>query len=500
MFRTLYAKLALVLLGLLAMVGGLLVVVSVTSTELYQQEANQKLNRTLAELIVSEKNLLQGRRVNDAVVKNLFSMLMAVNPSIEVYLLDRDGAILSYSAEPGKVKRRAVDLGPVTAFLAGSENYPILGDDPRSPERKKIFSAARIPPSGPIEGYLYVILGGEIYDTALQKLEGSYILRLSLWVSVVSLLAAAVAGLGLFAYLTRRLRRLAAAMHEYAEGRTFGKLELPEGGQADEIGLLTGTFRRMADRIEEQVASLRNADGLRRELIAGVSHDLRTPLATLQGYIETLLMRDAVLSPSERKEYLEIAIRHCVHLSTLVAGLFDLAKLETGAMTILQEPFSIGELVQDVVQKYQPAGRERGVRLETNAHAAIPFVFADIGLIERVLENLVENAVRHTPPGGEVKVVLAAREESVDIVVTDTGTGIAAENLPYIFDRYYRAGENRDRLDHAGLGLTIVKKILELHGTTVTASSRLNKGTTFSFSLPIPQSDPNRTKANLQTG
>ncbi len=485
-FRSLYAKLSVVLLGLLALVGSLLVIVSVTSTELYQQEANQKLNRSLAGLIVSEKNLLQDRRVNDAAVKNLFSMLMAVNPSIEVYLLDRDGAILSYSAEPGRVKRRSVDLHPLRAFLEGSESYPILGDDPRSPGRRKIFSAARIPSAGPLEGYLYVILGGETYDTALQKLQGSYILRLSLWVTVVSLLVAGIAGIGLFAYLTRRLRRLDSVLSGYAGGRSFEELDLPEAGPSDEIGRLTATFRQMAGRIEEQVASLRSADSLRRELVAGVSHDLRTPLATLQGYIETLLMRNDVLSPAERREYLEIAIRHCVHLARLVAGLFDLAKLETGAMTMLREPFSIGELVQDVVQKYQPAARERGVHIGTNAGADLPFVSADIALIERVLDNLVENAIRHTPAGGSVDVLLAAREGSVDVSVNDTGSGIAAGDLPNIFDRYYRAASGRqDRLDHAGLGLAIVKKILDLHGVAITVASELNNGATFSFSMPI---------------
>jgi signal transduction histidine kinase len=488
MFRSLYAKLALALLGLLALVGGLLVVVSVTSTELYLQEANQKLNRTLADLIVSEKDLMREGAVNSAAAKDLFSMLMAVNPSIEVYLLDPRGAILSYSADPGRVKRAAVDLGPVAAFLGGKQAYPILGDDPRSPHGRKIFTAARVPRSGPLEGYLYVILGGESYDTALQKLQGSYILRLSLWVTVVSLFVAAGAGLALFAYLTRRLRRLDAAMSAYAEGKAFEGLDLPApgGGRSDEIGRLATTFRIMAGRIEQQVASLRNADALRRELIAGVSHDLRTPLATLQGYIETLLMRDGVLSTEERRKYLEIAIRHCVHLSKLVAGLFELAKLETGEMRIRQEPFSIGELVQDVVQKFQLAGRERGLQVTTNADAAIPFVSADIALIERVLENLMENAVRYTPPGGTVSVHLRSRGQAVDVAVSDTGAGIPAGELPYIFDRYYRADRGRkDRTGHAGLGLAIVRKILDLHGAGISVVSEVNKGTTFTFSLPI---------------
>ena len=493
MFRSLYAKLAVALLGLLAVVGGLLVAVSVTSTKLYQQEANQKLNRTLAGIIVSEKDLLRGRAVNSAAAKEIFSMLMTVNPSIEVYLLDPQGKILSYSAEPGRVKRGAVDLAPVLAFLEERKAYPILGDDPRSLSGRKIFTAARIPRTGPLDGYLYVILGGETYDTVLQKLQGSYILRLSLWVSIVSVLVAAGAGLALFAYLTRRLRRLAAAMSAYADGAAFDELALPEAGRApvDEIDRLAATFRLMAGRIEQQVASLRNADALRRELIAGVSHDLRTPLATLQGYIETLLMRDTVLPPHERREYLETALRHSARLARLVEGLFDLAKLETGEMTPQCEPFSIGELAQDVVQKFQLSGRERGVRVATNADAAVPFVSADIALIERVLENLIENAVRYTPQGGSVNVLLRPRGAAVDIAVSDTGAGILPGDLPHIFDRYYRADRGHtDRSGHSGLGLAIVRKILDLHDIRIAVSSEPGKGTTFSFTLPVhpPQS------------
>jgi signal transduction histidine kinase len=197
-------------------------------------------------------------------------------------------------------------------------------------------------------------------------------------------------------------------------------------------------------------------------------------------------MRDSALSPEERRQYLEIAIRHCVHLSRLVAGLFDLAKLEARETAVVREPFNISELVQDAVQKYGLAGRERGVLLRTNAGENIPFVFADIALIGRVLDNLVENAIRHTPKGGAVDVDLAAGNDAVAVTVSDTGTGIAADELPHIFDRFYRGGARRmDEDGHAGLGLAIVKKILELHGSTVDVRSVPGKGAAFAFSLPM---------------
>jgi signal transduction histidine kinase len=491
MFKSLYSKLAFVFLGLFVIVGALLVVVSVYSTEMYQQEVNQKLNRTLAELIVSEKIVMKDSLVNEAGLKDVFSMLMVINPSIEVYLLDPQGKILSFSAEPGKVKRNHIGIEPITRFLRGTEPFPIFGDDPRSPDGKKVFTAARIPKDGRLQGYLYVILGGETYDSVMQKVQGSYILRLSLWVTFGSLLVAATAGLVLFGWLTRRLKRLTEAMKAYSDGGAFERLDLPEPRsekRTDEIDRLVAIFHQMAGKIEGQVASLRQMDSLRRELVANVSHDLRTPLATLQGYIETLLMREDALSSEERRQYLQIAIAHCARLGKLVTGLFDLAKLEAQDMSVQREPFSIGELVQDVVQKFQLPAQEKGIGFTTNLGPEIPFVFADIGLIVRVLENLIENALRYTPGGGTVSVLLDPRPSSVAITVSDTGCGIANEDLPRIFARFYRVDRSRKAgTGHAGLGLAIVKKILELHGSDIQVHSTLNVGTSFTFSLPIHQ-------------
>ena len=488
-FRSLYSKLAFVLLGLLAVVGLLFVSISIYSTEMYQQEVNQKLNRTLAEVIISRKIVMHNSLVEDRALQELFSMLMTINPVIEVYLLDPQGKIIAYSADPGKVRRTSVRLEPITTFLAGSDAFPILGDDPRSPEGAKIFSAARIPKKGRLEGYLYVILGGETYDTVIQKVQGSYIFRLSLWITLVSLLVVATAGLAMLAWLTRRLKRLDAAMQAYSDGTAFEQLHLPapDGGDPrDEIKRLEATFRRMARRIEEQVVSLRQVDSQRRELIANVSHDLRTPLATLQGYIETLLIRENALSPEERRQYLQIAIGHCKHLGNLVAGLFDLARLEAPDMSIHPEPFNIGELFQDVIQKFQLVAREKGVGITTNAAAEVPFVFADIALIGRVLENLLENAIHYTPSGGMVRVLLQTRPLDVVVTVNDTGRGIPPEELPRIFERFYKVDRVRtDEGNHAGLGLAIVRKILELHSSAIDAESTLNKGTSFTFSLPI---------------
>jgi signal transduction histidine kinase len=466
-----------------------IVVVTMFSTDMYQQEVSQRLNRQLAEHIVAEKLLMHENRINQEALQDIFHMLMVINPSIEIYLLDVEGNILSFSAATGKVKRQRVDIGPIKNLLREDARIPVLGDDPRDPGGKKVFTVARIPEQGKLQGYLYVILGGETYDSVVQKLKASYILQLSAWMIFASLLFALVAGLVLFASLTGRLKRLANAMDAFRKGAKPAQIEFSVQKRrqaADEIDRLGSTFTEMAARIEDQMEQLQQADALRRELIANVSHDLRTPLATLQGYIETLLLKEDCLGPEDRKGYLETAIRHCERLSKLVSELFELAKLDSYDLPVEREPFNLGELAQDVVQKFQLKASEKQITLSTEIEKNLPFVNADIGMIERVLENLIENAIHNTPPGGSIRLVLTPQKEDITIQVSDTGYGIPDEEQVHIFNRFYQLDKSRkSALGHSGLGLAITKKILELHGRSIEVASALDSGTTFTFQLPV---------------
>jgi signal transduction histidine kinase len=488
-FKSLYSKLAAVLTGLFFLVGLAIVMVTLFSTDMYQQEVNQRLNRQLAEQIVTTKLLIQDNRVNQEALGEIFHMLMVINPSIEIYLLDPEGKILAFSAAPGKIKRKRVGLGPVRELLEGDATLPVLGDDPRNPSGNKVFTAARIPGQGKLQGYLYVILGGETYDSIVQKLKASYILQLSAWMIFASLMFSLVAGLVLFATLTGRLKRLANAMDAFRSGDSHQPIELPPAKQshaADEIDRLGSTFSEMAARIEAQVAQLQKSDALRRELIANVSHDLRTPLANLQGYIETLLLKEDSLSKQDRRTYLETAIRYCNRLGKLVSELLELAKLDTYDISAKREPFNLSELAQDVVQKFQLKVKEKQIALSIKGERNLPFVNADIGLIERVLENLIENAIQNTPPGGSIRLVLTPQEENISVQVSDTGYGIPEEEQIHIFNRFYKLDESRkSEPGHSGLGLAITKKILEIHDRSIQVASALGSGTTFTFQLPV---------------
>jgi signal transduction histidine kinase len=488
MFRTLYGKLSAVLVLLFFGIGILFVLLTLFTTRVHLQEMTQKLNRSLARHIAAENPLIEEGRVQDGAIREIFHMLMAVHPGIEVYLLDKEGGILAYSAPPGKVKLDRVSLVPLQQFLAGQDTFPILGDDPRSPERRKIFSVAPVPAEGPVEGYLYVILSGEEFETVSRMLQGSYIVRLSTFAAAGGVLFALLTGLLLFYRLTYRHRKLARAVEEFQRSGFSDPPEIEgrfDAGKGDEIDLLEAAFAEMAERIVRQIRELREADHLRRELVTHVSHDLRTPLTSLQGYLETLSLKEGGLSPEERKEYLRTALGHCRRLSTLVSELFELATLDSPDVAVRKERFSLGDLAQDVLQKFRLDAEEKKIRLSIRIAEGVPFAFADIGLIERVLQNLIGNALRHTPEGGEIAIEADGKEAGVTVRVSDTGCGIPHERLSRLLDpvagRYADAGKDGEG---AGLGLVIARRILELHGSDLKAESAVGAGSTFEFTLP----------------
>ena len=486
--KTLYSKLVAVLLALFCVIGVFFLLSIMLTNRLYHQEVRQKLNFTLASHIVSGNTHLRRGHVDDEAMKGIFNMLMAVNPDIELYLLDPKGTILSYSAPAGKVKRDRVSLGPIKAFLDGTGTYPITGDDPRDLNRKKVFSVTPIKRKDRTEGFLYIILGGEKFDSISQMLQGSFIIRTSVFIAGGSLLFSLLTGLFLFKHLTRRLGRLTEAIDSFKDGDFYDKpdyLERFARESEDEIGRLGQAFARMADTIQTQMRALKQSDTHRRELVSSISHDLRTPLASLRGYLETLLLKESALDPEEKREYLITAIKHCERLGKLISELFELSKLDSPDVKLEIEPFSLSELIQDIVQKFVMSAEGKNVSMRTSIHGQIPFVQGDIGLVERALDNLIENALRFSSEGDTVTISLMPAEERVIVKVADTGSGISEEDLPFIFDRFFQAKrENGEKLGGAGIGLAIAKRIVLLHESDMEVESALNRGTTFTFSLP----------------
>lgn len=488
MFKSLFAKLTLTLLLLFILLSILTISVTFFATDLYQQEVMQKLNNQIASHIVKETDILEDDRANHPALRKLFHSLMILNPSLEIYLLDHEGEILAFSAPAWKVVRLSVNIDPIRHYLSGQSLLPLRGDDPRDHLRSKVFSAAIVPFKNKPNGFLYVIIGGEEYDSIVEKVKNSYILSSSLLVIAVGLITVFLIGIFAFANLTRRLKKLSSTINEFEKKPENIPVFPISRQQGDEIDQLTSAFQSMALKIHYQLDNLKTTDHLRRELVANVSHDLRTPLATLQGYIETLLIKEPTLSMEDRRNYLQIAIKHCTRLNRLVAELFELARLDACETKPKQEIFNLAELVEDVIQKFSLPSKQKEIQILAQYNSTILFVYADISLIERVLENLLENSLRFVSSHGIISISLIEQEQQIQIQVSDNGLGIPEAELPLIFDRFYQLDKNRHvENGNSGLGLAIVKRILQLHNSAVNVSSIPDKKTTFSFALPSSQ-------------
>ena len=481
--RALHLRLTLALAALLTALAAALIVLLGRTSDRYADEVLQRLNADIAMYVVRELPLLDGTTVNRAALDELGRRAMTVNPATEVYLLSPDGRMLSTLVPQQRIRRRAVDLRPIELFLHDPRARPVYGDDPTSEAAQRVFAVAAIERRGRLQGYLYVILGGARAQSIATQLHGSYTLRTATTALLLVLAATlAVAGL-LFTALTHRLRKLGARMQEWVgtlPDAALGTSTTPPSG--DEISLLTTRFELMSRAIERQIQALKSTDDLRRELIANVSHDLRTPLTTLRGYIETLQLRGINPGSADWSAHLAVALGQADQLGRMIDALFELAKLESGSVVAKQEPFAVAEWLQDVAQRFQFRARARGVELRAVHDVPDAAAQGDIELMERVIGNLLENALRCTPPGGQVRIETTTESVLVRVRIVDTGSGIDPEHLPRLFDRFYSAAPHTDR-DRAGLGLAIVKRIVDLHGQQISIHSQRGAGTTVEFTL-----------------
>ncbi len=485
-----YAKISTVFLICVLVIGGSLAYVTLQSSLMYVEETTQKVNVELAnEMAMEFQPYLMDSIESDSITEKI-RYLKGINPQVDIYLLSSSGMIkgsfLGKDAPP-ELAMATVDTAPLDAFIAG-ETLPILGEDPLNPNIKKPFSVAHISIMGSDGCYLYVILESQQYDEIAGMLAESYIIKNSMLGLLIVILTTAFLGLLVFRLLTHRLRNVTNTVVAFEHGQLDERVKIQSD---DELGKLASSFNQMADTLVANMDEIKQVDRLRRELIANVSHDLRSPLASIQGYLETIQLKEEnkSLSDEDRSKYYDIVLRNTKKLGKLISELFELSKLDAKNVQPDLEPVSIAELAQDVVLRFQPQAKSKDIVLEAQLpDEPLRLVNADIALMERAISNLIDNAIKNTPKGGLVKLSPVNDGDKVIVQITDTGVGISEDQIARIFDRFYQVDGSRSPGSGAGLGLSIAQKILELHGAKLSVKSALNQGTTFSFSL-LPYTD-----------
>lgn len=491
---TLHGRLTLALFVSFLTIGIFTAILLLCSSHEYQREVTQVMHQDLANHVVDQYLLFNDGQPDLEAAEHTFHDLMILGPNFEFYLLDTNGKILSCSADPGTLKRDLVSIDPIKHYLdIDTLSSPIFGDDPRGEGREKIFSVAPIIRDGKLQGYLYVILGSEVYDQISGLIWGNQLIQWALWLFLSGLIFALVATLWLIGFITRPLTLLTEQVRKvqqkgfssdaYKED-IIHELEQWPSKSTNEIHTLGHAFKQALEKIHEQYQNIVTIDELRKELLSHVSHDLRTPLASLLGYLETWELNQGNLTQEQSQQYIATAKKSAQRISSLVEQLFELAHLDSGNVQVNKEQFSIAELVQDVQQKFKLIAADKDIQLSVTPQDSSISVSGDIEKLDRVFTNLIENAIRHTNPGGSITVHFNNNGKFIAIEVSDTGIGIPTEDIPHIFDPHYKAGNSvRGNTAHGGLGLAITKRLLELHQSTINVTSIINQGTTFQFVL-----------------
>ena len=486
--RTLFGKLLLLFLGFGAAMTGVFVFMMSVEHRRYHLEFDQMINSGLAREYVAANLLVAQPPLTLRNLPVALHRITTINPNVDAYVLDSRGKILTASTSAGRVVLTQVDVQPVERFLAGHAVFPLLGADPAGAHRRDVFSAAQLSISGSPAAYLYLILDRRDGGAVAERLQTTYDLNEDASIVVAAAVLALAASVLFLRMLTRRLGVLQQDMEQFRDEQLVppaAAISCPPKPD-DEIGRLRCEFLRLADCVRGQMHELRKSDDIRRELLANVSHDLRTPLATLQMQLETAARR-AESSGDDIREALALALDQSRRLGTLTGQLLELAKLDAGEVRYSPEPFQVAELVQDTVLAHELKSRRAGVTLTLLPPAEeVPRVVGDIALIERVANILLENALRHAGSGGRVAVTVSPGPQRVRVAVHNTGSAIPDSERPRIFERLYRGDKSRStQTGHAGLGLAIARGILAFHRGTIDFVSTTAEGTTFFFDLEV---------------
>jgi signal transduction histidine kinase len=293
---------------------------------------------------------------------------------------------------------------------------------------------------------------------------------------------AMILGYFLSSTVTERINLLKGAAEKLAQGDL--QTRVPINGR-DEVAALSITFNQMAEQLQAADQKQRELETLRRDLIAWVGHDLQTPLTSMRAILEAL--SDGVVEEPEMvRRYLLTAQRDVMSLSALIDDLFQMSQLDTGGFPLHRAPASLSDLVSDTLESFSQLAKQQEITLEGNVDSDVDPVMMDTQAIGRVFNNLISNALRHTPAQGRVSVWVRRAASGVEVTVSDTGEGIRAQDIPHIFERFYRgdASRSRNRGTGAGLGLAIARGIVQAHGRDIQVQSQLGKGTQFTFHLP----------------
>jgi two-component system, OmpR family, sensor kinase len=473
-YRSLYWRLALGLIAFLALALAAQGLLFIWMTDRIAGSMPARSPRQLAFLVASDLSAALERDASIDPGEHVREQYGRVFQSIIVLM--SDGRAVSNHEEPVPPQTAAM-LREEAARVGRRRRGPPPAEAPRAggPRPRPRAEFAPIVVDGSVAGVVVVPFGRPPFSRLVRELGPT----MGLVGGLVLIAGGAIIAFVVFGPARRRLRAVQDATERIGAGDLDARA--PEGG-GDEVAQLAHSFNRMAEELAARARALEASDRARRQLLADVSHELMTPLTAMRGYVETLSMQELRLDAATRERYLGIIEEETRRLENIIGDLLDLARLEGGGTSFRRERVQVAALFDRVATRHEREMRARGIVLARRIDPDAEVVGGDPDRLEQVLQNLAANALRHTPDGGRIAIASERVADRIRLTVRDTGPGIPPEHLPLIFDRFYKADASRRAASGSGLGLSIVKTIVERHGGTITA--RNDGGAVFEILLP----------------
>jgi signal transduction histidine kinase len=479
---TLFRRILILVFTLITVLSFVFILITYLSTLNFYQVSTELLNKDVASHIAKFTSPFEKRGLNKQKADSVFYQAMVISPNVEVYFLDTNGNVMYYHGSPDEIKLSQVPLESIKDYISDSGQKYIKGADPRDPAVPKIFSSAIVRGKSGNLGYIYVILDSKQYRTLTHLLFKSSAGGLLFRVFILVLLVAIVVSWLYVRRLQQNFQNLIVVLEKFEGGDL--KARFPVNSNSD-LAPVTHAFNKMANMLVQNIEKLKNTEIERKDFTANISHDLRTPLAIARGYAETLYLNSEQnnISSSERDEYLKLITGNIQIVESRVQQLLDLSKIESPALTLNVQPFIFSEIVQEFVHSAQLTASEKGIKIVCINCEDPSWVSADIHLMERVIQNLLDNALKFTTNSGEITIGLVKQHEFLIFEIKNTGNPIPSPLLEWLNNNEMLFPSSRPNT--RGLGLIILKTILQLHKFPLKVESIKEVENIFSFQMPV---------------
>lgn len=478
-----FRRISILVFALITILGVLFIALTYYATTHYHLASTQLLNKDVAAHIAKFASPYDKNGINKQRADSVFKNAMVISPSAEVYFLDTAGNVLDFYGSKKEILQKHVGLKNINKYIASKGEEYIKAPDPRDPSNDKIFSAAEVKSNTQNLGYIYVILGSNEYRNVSQMLFSSHVSNLAIKAFIFIILLSIIFSLLYIQRLKKSFGSFISVLEKFENGDLNARFTVKHN---DEFAPVSQSFNKLADLLTYNIDQLTKSETERKEFIKNISHDLRTPLAIAKGYAETLLIKreESALTPQELDSYINMIVKKIVQLEHMVKNLLEISKMESAEFRANKEPFVLSEIVQETVNTFQLFASEKIVNLHCTKCQYHVWVNADIRLMERVIQNLVENAIKNTPENGNIGVAMVVKNNKLFFNIENDGPPLSHDLLQWINTPDNEFGQAISK-PNSGLGLSITKKILYLHNASLHAYRLNNNKNIFTFSLDI---------------